>query len=107
VRLIQGNQSFRAELVQGSEGIMAPCREPLTHRLLLADLTVPSAGFSTIESAYWPEVELLAINCEGIRLYKRPRQRLEPHRLDSYPYQKGFAEKSQQFVSSQAYFLKP
>jgi hypothetical protein len=107
VRLIQGNQSFRAELVHGSEGIIARRREPSPHGLLVADLRVPSADFSTIESAYWPEGELLAVNCEGCRLDKRPRQRLELHRLDSYPHQQGFAGKSQQFVSSQAYFLKP
>jgi hypothetical protein len=102
-----GNRAFREDLAAGGNSIEQLCAQVDGGRILLADLTIPTAGFSTMESAYWPEVELKAINCSGNRLHRKPRQRLEPHHLDRFPYQHRFREMAEQFVASQAYFLKP
>lgn len=101
-----GNMAFRDDLGEGRSGAERLCRRAGAERLLLADLTVPTAGFSTIPSAYWPEVVFTAINCADGRLHKSQKKRLEPHSGDSFDYQLGFAQRSQQFVASQAYFLR-
>lgn len=101
------NLAFRDDLDEGRPGIERLCQRADAKRLLLADMSVPSAGFSTVPSAYWPEIEFTAINCGDGRLHKSPKKRLEPHRLDGFEYQQDFARRSQDFVASQGYFLKP
>ncbi|MDJ0738764.1 MAG: hypothetical protein QNJ91_03545 [Gammaproteobacteria bacterium] len=101
------NLGFRDALNEGRPGVERLCRQAGSERLLLADVTVPSAGFSTIESAYWPEVVFTAINCRDGRLHKTLKKRLEPRNRDRFEYQSGFSEAAQRFVASQAYFLKP
>ena len=107
VRSADANLAFRDDLRDGRAGIDRLCGRADAERLLLADLSVPSGGFSAIDSAYWPEVKLIAINCRDGRLHKSQKGRLEPSRLDRFEYQHGFAERSQRFVASQAYFLRP
>ena len=101
------NLAFRDDLGDGRAGVDRLCARAGSERLLLADLSVPSAGFSTVDSAYWPEVVFTAINCRDGRLHKSQKIRLEPSRLDRFEYQQGFAARSQRFVASQAYFLRP
>lgn len=101
------NMAFRDDLADGRSGVDRLCARAGSERLLLADLDVPSEGFSTIDSAYWPEVVFTAINCRDGRLHKSQKARLEPSHLDRFEYQQGFAERSQRFVASQAYFLRP
>lgn len=103
----QANMAFRQDLKGGRAGIEQLCGKADTERLLLADLTIPSDGFSAIPSAYWPEVVFTAINCRDGRLHKSQKKRLEPANADSFDYQQGFSQASQRFVASQAYFLKP
>ena len=107
VRAADANLAFRDDLADGRPGVDRLCDRAGSERLLLADLSVPSEGFSRFDSAYWPEVVFTAINCRDGRLHKSQKIRLEPSRLDRFEYQHGFAERSQQFVASQAYFLKP
>ena len=102
-----GNAAFGDDLADGRAGVEHLCERAGARRLLLADVEVPSAGFSSIASAYWPEVVFTAINCADGRLHKSTRQRLEPHRLDRFEYQYQFARRAEQFVASQGYFLKP
>ena len=70
-------------------------------------MVVQAAGVSAVPSAYWPDVTFTAISCGDGRVHKSPAQRLEPHRLDSFEYQQLFARRSQDFLASQGYFLKP
>ena len=101
------NLAFRDRLAEGRPGIEELCRAARARRMLMADLTVPSAGFSTLPSAYWPEVAFVAVNCVDGRMRQSPKQRLEPHRLDVFDYQQFFARRSKEFISSQGYFLEP
>lgn len=101
------NAAFRDDLRDGREGVERLCARIGAQRLLLADVSVPSAGFSTVPSAYWPEAVFAAINCADGRLHRSQPKRLEPNRLDSFEYQQDFARRSSDFVSSQGYFLKP
>ncbi|MCB1724398.1 MAG: hypothetical protein KDJ39_11970 [Gammaproteobacteria bacterium] len=101
------NLPFRDDLADGRAGIERLCERGAARRLLLADIDVPSEGFSTIASAYWPVVVFTAINCGDGRLHKSSERRLEPHRLDAFVYQRDFVDRAQQFVASQAYFLAP
>lgn len=101
------NMRFRDDFTAGRAGIERLCERAGAQRLLLADVSIPSDGFSTVASAFWPEARFAAINCVDGRLHKSPRKRIEPHRLDQFEYQQGFAKRAQRFVSSQAYFLRP
>ena len=101
------NLAFRERLGDGNDGMTALCDQADAQRLLLADLRIPSAGFSTIDSAYWPEVSFIAINCGDGRQHRRPYKRLEPNRQDRFAFQHQFMEYAQGFTVSQGYFLKP
>lgn len=102
------NPAFRKQFAEDPEQARdAICREAGSQRVLLADLTIPSAGFSTVDSAYWPEVVFRAINCNDGRTRHRAKVRLEPHVRDSFPFQHQFAQRAENFLASQGYFLKP
>ena len=101
------NLAFRERLGESNDGMTALCDQADAQRLLLADLRIPSAGFSTIDSAYWPEVSFVAINCADGRKHHRPHKRLEPSRQDRFAFQHQFMEYAQGFIVSQGYFLKP
>lgn len=101
------NLAFRADLADGRSGIDRLCAKAQTPRVLLADVTVESAGFSSLPSAYWPDVTFTAISCADGRVHKSQAQRLEPQRTDRFEYQQLFARRSQDFIASQGYFLKP
>ena len=107
--VVQGsvNLAFREHLMDGRNGMTALCKQAGANRLLLADVRIPSAGFSTIDSAYWPEVSFMALNCVDGRNHRRPSKRLEPHHQDRFEFQYHFIEKAQAFIASQGYFLKP
>lgn len=107
VRSGDDNLGFREHLAAGRSGIERLCQQADASRLLLADVTVPSAGFSALPSAYWPQVAFTAINCNDGRVHKRQKKRLEPNRLDNFEYQQHFYQQSESFVASQGYFLKP
>ena len=53
------------------------------------------------------EVSYIAINCGDGRVHKSPKKRLEPHRLDTFEFQQQFSRRTQEFIASQGYFLKP
>ncbi len=101
------NAAFRERLKDGNGGMTALCDQVDAQRLLLADVRIPSAGFSTIDSAYWPEVSFIAINCADGRKHRRPYKRLEPSHQDRFAFQHQFMEYAQGFIVSQGYFLKP
>jgi hypothetical protein len=102
------NLGFREAFAEDPQRAPAEvCEGAGSRRVLLADLTIPSAGFSAVDSAYWPEVAFRAISCGDGRQHRRPKARLEPHRQDGFPFQHHFAERAEGFVASQAYFLQP
>lgn len=101
------NLAFREQLADGRAGIDRLCSQARVQRVLLADVSIPSGGFSSVASAYWPEVRFTAINCGDGRLHKSSSRRLEPQRTDRFEYQKDFAQRAHDFVASQGYFLRP
>ncbi|MCB1799595.1 MAG: hypothetical protein KDI67_11990 [Gammaproteobacteria bacterium] len=101
------NLAFRDQLVDGRAGVERLCSQAGVQRVLLADVSIPSGGFSSVASAYWPEVRFTAINCGDGRLHKSSSRRLEPQRADRFEYQKDFAQRAHDFVASQGYFLRP
>lgn len=101
------NRTFRDQLAAGREGRDRLCREAGARRLLLADVVINAAGFSTVDSAYWPEVKFTAINCNDGRFHKSPKKRLEPSNMDTFGFQQQFNQHSQDFIARQGYFLKP
>ena len=101
------NMKFREYLAEGREGLEQICMRARAQRLLLADVEISAVGFSNVDSAYWPEVSYIAINCGDGRGHKSPKKRLEPHRLDTFEFQQQFSRRSQEFIASQGYFLKP
>ena len=101
------NLAFRDQLVDGRAGVERLCSQAGVQRVLLADVSIPSGGFSSVASAYWPEVRFTAINCGDGRLHKSSSRRLEPQRTDRFEYQKDFAQRAHDFVASQGYFLRP
>ena len=101
------NLAFREQLADGRAGIDRLCSQARVQRVLLADVSIPSGGFSSVASAYWPEVRFTAINCGDGRLHKSSSRRLEPQRADRFEYQKDFAQRAHDFVASQGYFLRP
>jgi hypothetical protein len=101
------NMTFRDYLAEGREGLEQICELAQAHRVLLADVEIAAAGFSNVDSAYWPEVSYIAINCGDGRVHKSPKKRLEPHRLDTFEFQQQFSRRAQEFIASQGYFLKP
>ena len=101
------NMMFRDYLAEGREGLEQICKLAQAHRVLLADVEIAAAGFSNVDSAYWPEVSYIAINCSDGRVHKSPKKRLEPHRLDTFEFQQQFSRRAQEFIASQGYFLKP
>ncbi len=101
------NMKFRDYLAEGREGLEQICMLAQAQRVLLADVEISAAGFSDIDSAYWPEVSYIAINCGDGRVHKSPKKRLEPHRLDTFEFQRQFSRRAQEFIASQGYFLKP
>jgi len=101
------NMMFRDNLAEGREGLEQICKPAQAHRVLLADVEIAAAGFSGVDSAYWPEVSYIAIDCGDGRVHKSPKKRLEPHRLDTFEFQQQFSRRSQEFIASQGYFLKP
>ena len=101
------NLPFRELLRQGRDGVDQLCRQAGSARVLLADVTIEAAGFSSVDSAYWPHLQIVAANCESGLTQRSRRQRLEPHRLDRFGFQRHFAEVAREFISSQEYFLRP
>ena len=101
------NLAFRDQLADGRAGVERLCSQARVQRVLLADVSIPSGGFSSVASAYWPEVRFTAINCGDGRLHKSSSRRLEPQRTDRFEYQKDFAQRAHDFVASQGYFLRP
>ena len=101
------NLAFRDQLSDGRPGIEQLCEQVQVQRVLLADVSIPSGGFSSVASAYWPEVSFTAINCGDGRLHKSSSKRLEPQRADRFEYQKDFTQRAHDFVASQGYFLRP
>lgn len=101
------NLAFRDQLADGRPGIDRLCGQVQNQRVLLADVSIPSGGFSSVASAYWPEVRFTAINCGDGRLHKSSSKRLEPQRADRFEYQKDFSQRAHDFVASQGYFLRP
>jgi flagellar biosynthesis GTPase FlhF len=101
------NLPFRQLLRQGRDGLDQICRQAGSARVLLADVTIEAAGFSAIDSAYWPQLQIVAANCDNGRVQRSRKQRLEPHRLDRFGFQQNFAERAREFISSQGYFLAP
>jgi len=101
------NLAFRDQLVDGRAGVERLCSQAGVQRVLLVDVSIPSGGFSSVASAYWPEVRFTAINCGDGRLHKSSSRRLEPQRADRFEYQKDFAQRAHDFVASQGYFLRP
>ena len=101
------NLAFREQLADGRAGIDRLCSQARVQRVLLADVSIPSGGFSSVASAHWPEVRFTAINCGDGRLHKSSSRRLEPQRTDRFEYQKDFAQRAHDFVASQGYFLRP
>jgi len=101
------NMMFRDYLAEGREGLEQICKLAGAQRVLLADVEIAAAGFSSVDSAYWPEVSYIAINCGDGRVHKSSKKRLEPHRLDTFEFQQQFSRRAQEFIASQAYFLKP
>ncbi len=107
VTLGGSNLPFRSHIEAGRGGVESLCEQAGSQRLLLADLRIPSAGFSTVDSAYWPEVAFVAINCADGRVHRRPKKRIEPTQQDRFEFQYQFAKISGNFVASQGYFLRP
>jgi hypothetical protein len=101
------NMMFRDYLAEGREGLGQICKLAGAQRVLLADVEIAAAGFSSVDSAYWPEVSYIAINCGDGRVHKSAKKRLEPHRLDAFEFQQQFSRRAQEFIASQGYFLKP
>lgn len=101
------NLAFRDQLSDGRPGVEQLCEQVKVQRVLLADVSIPSGGFSSVASAYWPEVRFTAINCGDGRLHKSSSKRLEPQRADRFEYQKDFTQRAHDFVASQGYFLRP
>jgi hypothetical protein len=101
------NLDFRDHLSDGRPGVERLCEQVQVQRVLLADVSIPSGGFSSVASAYWPEVRFTAINCGDGRLHKSSSKRLEPQRADRFEYQKDFTQRAHEFVASQGYFLRP
>lgn len=101
------NLAFRDALSQGGRAVEALCEQAGAKRLLLADLRIPNEGFSSVDSAYWPLLRLIALDCENGRRHARPQERLEPTYRDRFTYQRDFAQRAERFVASQGYFLKP
>lgn len=99
------NLAFRDELERGARGVEDLCERAGSHRLLLADVNVPSSGFSTLPSAYWPHVTFTAINCNDGRLQKSQGKRLEPQSQDRFECQRDFVGLARAFIASRGYFL--
>ncbi|MCB1772927.1 MAG: hypothetical protein KDI88_04875 [Gammaproteobacteria bacterium] len=101
------NLAFRELVRQGRDGLDRVCSQAGSARVLLADVTIEAAGFSAVDSAYWPQLRMIALNCENGLTQRTPKQRLEPHRLDRFGFQRNFSERAREFISSQGYFLAP
>jgi len=99
------NMAFRKLIRLGRNGLEQLCEQAGSTRVLLADVVIESAGFSVVDSAYWPQLQMAAIDCDAGSIRRGRKQRLEPHRLDRFGFQQSFSERSREFISSQGYFL--
>jgi hypothetical protein len=98
---------FRDRLRTGRAGLEAICADVDSARVLMVDSSIQAAGFSTVDSAYWPEVVFTAVNCDDLRAVSSEKNRLEPHRLDRFEFQHQLAAAARNFVSRHAWFLGP
>lgn len=91
--------------IKGRE-FKAACSMTKAPRVLLATVRIPPMDFSSIESAFWPNLELAAVNCKDGRMHSSGAKRLSPQRQDEVFFERDFIANAERFIASQAYFLK-
>lgn len=82
------------------------CEHSPAARVLLATVRVPPFDFSPIESGFWPDLVLAAVNCGDGRVHHSMSKRLTPQHDDKVFFEQDFLAEAQRFVAAQAYFLK-
>lgn len=86
----------------GKQGV---CAASPTPKVILATLSIPTV-FSDIESAYWPDLQVMVINCDDGRFQRSAPKRLTPKRSDQVYFESDFVDITERFLSSRSYFLQ-
>ncbi len=62
-------------------------------------------AISSVDSAYWPELRLIAITCDSGKQYAA-RDILAPRREDRFPFERGMAESMEKFAREYRHLLQ-
>ena len=89
---------LRAHLEKGDEDYATLCRQWQADILILGDFRIVT-GYSTIDSAYWPDYHLHLHNCGTQRSRREVFRHLNPSNRDGFPFQEAINEKTMKFLT--------
>jgi hypothetical protein len=95
---------LRAHLPQGVEDYKTLCKTWKANILILGDFRI-TTGWSSIDSAYWPDYHLHLYNCDTQRARYAVFKHLNPSNRDIFPFQQAINEKTMRFLSESRWIV--
>ncbi len=89
---------LRDHLQRGEENYAALCEKWRADILILGDFKIVT-GYSTIDSAHWPDYHLHLYNCATRRSSQEVFKHLNPSNQDSFPFQAAISAKTVSFLT--------
>jgi hypothetical protein len=95
---------LRAHLAQGAEDYKSLCKTWKADILILGDFRIIT-GWSSIDSAYWPDYHLHLYNCDTQRSRYQVFKHLNPSNRDIFPFQQAINEKTMRFLGESRWIV--
>ncbi len=89
---------LRDHLQTGEENYAGLCQKWQADILILGDFRIVT-GYSTIDSAYWPDYHLHLYNCGTQRSNHEVFKHLNPSNQDSFPFEQAINQKTMKFLT--------
>ncbi|MEJ2460714.1 MAG: hypothetical protein P8098_03690, partial [Candidatus Thiodiazotropha sp.] len=89
---------LRDHLQTGEEDYAGLCQKWQADILILGDFRIVT-GYSTIDSAYWPDYHLHLYNCGTQRSNHEVFKHLNPSNQDSFPFEQAINQKTMKFLT--------